>query len=527
MPADTHDHTVVVHVTPGELLDQRWRIETRIGQGAMGSVFKGRDVQANKLVAIKILAPEHCRKPKVVARFEREAEKMTGLRHPNIVAFQGHGRRGALPFIVMEFLEGLTLSDIIEKHGGRVGLAETVAIVKQIAGGLAFLHHNGLVHRDIKPQNVFFCVGGRVTILDLGVVRDQANPGLTRPGAMVGTPYYMSPEQILGVEDIDKRTDVYALAAVTFELLTGRPPYLGNNNFEVLYGHKNTPPPDASSLVKSITKGVSQVIIRGLAKRRNERPDTVTEFVADLEAAAGVKKVDLSRAFNLPVSTQVTDKKVAVQKTRLVQKMKEAPVMMTEQSPALTPQDSQPEPPSSEEPIPEASNSDVVSVPGAPLSSDTGTSGEQKTVILRFDEAPRPKIRARVPTGVALPQQSDAPPAPAIEEPKSGERTVVGLPTPVRANSPAAPEEPTGDNPAPVATNTGQLRVVVTAKGIAAEANLVVDGRSSGRSPSTLTLGAGPHQIRIQLEGYRTVERWATVIPGTSTNLRVFLERES
>lgn len=556
MPADTHDHTVVVHVTPGELLDQRWRIETRIGQGAMGSVFKGRDVQANKLVAIKILAPEHCRKPKVVARFEREAEKMTGLRHANIVAFQGHGRRGALPFIVMEFLEGLTLSDIIEKQGGKVGLPETVAIVKQIAAGLSFLHHNGLVHRDIKPQNVFFCVGGRVTILDLGVVRDQANPGLTRPGAMVGTPYYMSPEQILGVEDIDKRTDVYALAAVTFELLTGRPPYLGNNNFEVLYGHKNTPPPDASTLVKGLSKAVSQVIIRGLAKRRDERPDTVTEFVADLEASAGVKKVDLSKAFNLP-TTQATDQKVAVQKTRLVPKKAAEDAqelarrnelarkgaqqpLMTEQQPALTPQDSDPagDAPSSEEPIPEASNSDVLSVPGVPL-SDTGSSGEQKTVVFRFDE--QPKIRARIPTNQQVPQ-----PAPAVAaDPPSGERTVVGLPTnatapapKIRASSvsvpqqqqqqapPAAPEDPTGDNPAPVAANTGQLRVVVTAKGIAAEANLLVDGKERGQSPSTLTLTAGPHQIRITLDGYRTVERWATVIPGTSTNLRVFLEKE-
>jgi len=170
LAADAPEQTVVVHVTPGEILDQRWRIETRIGQGAMGSVFRGRDLTANKIVAIKILAPEHCRKPKVVARFEREAEKMTSLRHNNIVAFHGHGRRGALPFIVMEFLEGLTLSDVIEKHGGKLGLNETVAIVRQICSGLSFLHANGLVHRDIKPQNVFLGVGGRVIILDLGTI---------------------------------------------------------------------------------------------------------------------------------------------------------------------------------------------------------------------------------------------------------------------------------------------------------------------------------------------------------------------
>lgn len=462
MAADAPEQTVVVHVTPGEILDQRWRIETRIGQGAMGSVFRGRDLTANKIVAIKILAPEHCRKPKVVARFEREAEKMTKLRHNNIVSFHGHGRRGALPFIVMEFLEGLTLSDVIEKHGGKLGLNETVAIVKQICSGLSFLHANGLVHRDIKPQNVFLGVGGRVIILDLGVVRDQANPGLTRPGAMVGTPYYMSPEQILGVEDIDQRTDVYALAAVTFELLTGRPPYLGNNNFEVLYGHKNTPPPDANALVKSVPKNVSQVLVRGLSKRRDERYDTVTEFLSDLEAASGAKKIDLGKAFN--VGPPIT-----ADKTRVLPKMKQPPPVRADSGE-----------------VPEASNSDVVSVPGVPLSA-TGLSGEQKTVIHRFDK---------------------------------NDRTFVGPSPGETAEKPSNSNEVSGPSP-----TTGQLRVVVTAKGRAASANVFVAGKLAAVTPCTLTLPAGPQRVRIELEGYRSVERWSDVIAGTSTNLRVFLEK--
>ena len=461
---------------PGEILDQRWRIETRIGQGAMGSVFKGRDLQANKVVAIKILAPEHCRKPKVVARFEREAEKMTSLRHHNIVSFQGHGRRGVLPYIVMEFLEGLTLSDVLEKHGGKIGINETVAIVKQISSGLAFLHANGLVHRDIKPQNVFLGVGGRVIILDLGVVRDQANPGLTRPGAMVGTPYYMSPEQILGVEDIDQRTDVYALAAVTFELLTGRPPYLGNNNFEVLYGHKNTPPPDAAVLVKTVNKNVSQVLITGMAKRRDDRYETVDEFVADLETAARAQKIDLAKAFNLGSGAEIT-----AQKTRLVPKMKDAP---RGPPPITKPSDSEPEP----EEVPEASNSDVVSVPGVPLSV-TGQSGEQKTVIHRFDKNER--------TYVGRPGE-----APQEEVQTRTSASIEGL--------------------SPV---SGQLRVVVTAKGRAAAANVFVGGVKKAVTPCTLTLPAGPQRIRIELDGYRSVERWSDVVAGTSTNLRVFLEK--
>jgi serine/threonine-protein kinase len=197
----------------------------------------------------------------------------------------------------MEYLDGMTLSEVLEARGGKLPVAETVAIVKPVAVGLAFLHRAGLVHRDIKPQNIFLTARGRVTILDLGVVRDQHNPGLTKPGAMVGTPYYMSPEQILGLEDVDRRTDVYALAAMTFELLTGRPPFLGSNNFEVLYGHKNTAVPDASAMVKGLTKPVAQALVHGMAKRREERPETASEFAAELEAAAGVKKVDLVKAF--------------------------------------------------------------------------------------------------------------------------------------------------------------------------------------------------------------------------------------
>jgi serine/threonine-protein kinase len=295
--ADHQDHTVVIHIIPGETLDERWHIESRLGQGAMGSVFRGRDLRANRSVAVKILSPEHCRKPKVVARFEREAELMTTLRHPNLVQLYGHGRRGALPYIVMELLEGLTLAEVLQHEAGKLALPETIAVLKQLASGLSFLHHHGLVHRDVKPQNVIINAKGRVTILDLGVVRDRHNPGLTRPGAMVGTPYYMSPEQIAGLDDVDRRTDVYALAAMTFELLTGRPPFLGKTNFDVLHGHKHSPPPDASALVKTVSKPVARVLRGGLAKRRDERPATVSELIADLEAAAGTRKVDLAKAF--------------------------------------------------------------------------------------------------------------------------------------------------------------------------------------------------------------------------------------
>ncbi|MBL8918059.1 MAG: serine/threonine protein kinase [Myxococcaceae bacterium] len=465
MSSPSADHTVVLHVMPGEVLDDRWRLEDRIGQGAMGSVFRGRDVKTGQLVAVKVLAPEHCRKPKVLARFEREAELMMELRHPNIVQLLGHGRLRALPYIVMEYLDGMTLSEVLEAKGGHLPVAETVALVKPIAAGLAFLHRAGLVHRDIKPQNIFLTTRGRVTILDLGVVRDQHNPGLTKPGAMVGTPYYMSPEQILGVEDIDRRTDVYSLAAMTFELLTGRPPYLGSNNFEVLYGHKNTAVPDAASLVKSITKQVAQVLIRGMAKRREDRPETASEFAAELEAAVGVKKVDLVKAFAFVAEAKkkqqrrdaketrdappVADKGIEVESTRLIQKY----------TPARKDSDE----------VPLAANEDVVSVANV-IEAD---SIESKTEIFSTDA------------------------------------TYVGPIT----------RETSAPRPAP---SHGHVRVITTLKGKPVSATFAVSDGTKGATPKTVSLRPGRYSIRAELAGSgRSLERKVDVAAGATVNVRL------
>lgn len=279
------ERTVVRNVAPGDVLDARWRIESRIGQGAMGSVFQGRDLVKPGKVAIKILSPEHCRKPKILARFEREARLMTSLRHPNIVKLHGVGRRGALPYIVMQYLEGATLSEHLRQTGGKLAPAEVLFTVREVCSGLSFIHHHGLVHRDIKPQNIFVGADGQVTILDLGVVRDRNEPGLTKPGAMVGTPYYMAPEQILGTEELDRRADIYSLGAVIFELLTGSPPFVAPSNFEVLHAHRNLAPPDASLLSAFVPKPVAEVINRALAKQPEQRQQSVHELLADLQAA--------------------------------------------------------------------------------------------------------------------------------------------------------------------------------------------------------------------------------------------------
>ena len=273
---------------PGDVLDGRWKVLERIGYGSSGSVFQGEDLKEDRQVAIKLLAPDHCRRPDAIARFEREARVLTTLQHPNLVRLLGLGKRGEVPYIVMEFLEGITLERHRQHRRGSLHLLETLRITQQICGALDFLHRNDIVHRDVKPQNLFIGPKGRATLLDLGVVRDLAAPALTLPGAMVGTPYYMAPEQTRVEAKIDRRTDVYAMAAVVFELLTGRPPFDGRSNFEVLHAHRNTPPPDACAQVPAIPPAAGALLKRALAKNAAERPPTAGVFLAELEAALGL-----------------------------------------------------------------------------------------------------------------------------------------------------------------------------------------------------------------------------------------------
>jgi serine/threonine protein kinase len=447
------EHTVVIRVSDGELLENRFRIDTKVGQGAMGSVFRGWDEKSGCSVAIKILNPAHCRKPKILARFEREAAKMTTLRHPNIVQFLSHGRRGALPYIVMEFLEGLTLTEALAKKGSSFSLPQTLAILKQLVAGLSFLHSHKLIHRDVKPQNVILSPSGKVTILDLGVVRDQAAPGLTRPGAMVGTPFYMSPEQILGASDIDVRTDVYALAAVTFELLVGHPPYLGNNNFEVLYGHKHLSPPNANVLKKSVSREVASVLQLGLTKDRKSRVATVDEFLslmldaAQMKVNAQISFEDVFSALNrskipdaVPLVGNETIQEFSSRNTRL---------HTTPVSHAVSPFQT------ADEEQPNQSRSEL------------------KTVMIR---------------------QSD------WEIPKA----------PTRASQ----------------KHVGHLRVLVTSGGQMASAMLWVDGEKHGPTPATLTMPEGPHLLRVELAGFRSLDKPIVVNQNSTSTLTLVMKKQ-
>ncbi|MBS1152806.1 MAG: serine/threonine protein kinase, partial [Myxococcaceae bacterium] len=510
----------------------RWLIETRIGQGAMGSVFKGLDTRQSKAVAIKILAPEHCRKPKVLARFEREAKLMTTLRHPNIIQISGVGRRGALPYIVMQYLEGMTLYDVLKHKGGKLTAGETMAVVKQISAGLSFIHHHGLVHRDIKPQNVFVGPGGHVTILDLGVVRDKSNPGLTKPGAMVGTPYYMSPEQITGTEEIDKRTDVYALAAMTFELLVGKPPFQGTSNFEVLYAHRTQPAPDASLITKNVSKDAAKALMRGMGKTREERPQSATEFYADLEAFFGQsEKIDPKVAFAFlekeaeKARQKEKDKAARKERERAAARGGAGPVPIavksttraTTQSMKATGNSDPREElkarvtqpggsPSSE--IPMASSGDVEMLDAndatnAVLSPahDTGHDG---------DDEEEGEVPAQHDTGI----ETEAISASGLESHRDSNRDTKDEDEPDDEL-----EHPTGSNAAPpehadpesTVMESGELRVVTTVKGLTTSCSLFIDDKPAGNTPCSLQLPEGRHQVRVERPTFKPVEKSVVV----------------
>ena len=541
MPEDYNsnsEHTVVFLVAPGDKLDDRWLIEARIGQGAMGSVFRGRDSRLDRKVAIKILAPEHCRKPKVLARFEREAKMMQTLRHPNIIQLFGVGRRGALPYIVMQFLEGMTLADVLKKKGGKLTPGETLAVVKQIAAGLSFIHHHGLVHRDIKPQNIIVSPGGRVTILDLGVVRDKSNPGLTKAGAMVGTPYYMSPEQIQGTDEIDKRTDVYALAAMTFELLCGRPPFLGQSNFEVLHAHRYLEVPDASELNSAVSKQVAKALANAMSKKREDRPLSATEFAADLEAFFSLPKaVDPAVAFAFLEEAAAEEEKKARAKPSKSTRAATMPLLKAQREPATLPPKTMPNPQaqqtSTSGEVPMAKSQDVhllsghptgpISVPrDARLSSGKGVPANTRP--------PPPTVRepaaVREPPGandtqaselsgeLPSPDQTSADkPSDTADEEKSSGHTDPG--------AASSDEEPS--DPGATVTETGELRVITTLKGLTTTAALFIDGRKQGTTPMSLQITAGRHEVRVERQGFKPQVKNALVVANEVSLVRIEL----
>ncbi|MGO1833270.1 Serine/threonine protein kinase PrkC, regulator of stationary phase [Actinomycetales bacterium JB111] len=277
-----------------KVLADRYELGGLIGRGGMAEVYVGRDTRLSRTVAIKMLRSDLARDPSFLARFRREAQSSAGLNHPAIVAVYDTGEQtiGAgtpderhIPFIIMEYVEGHTVRDLLG-DGDPVPIGEAVEIVSGVLGALEYSHREGIVHRDIKPGNIMITPTGDVKVMDFGIARALSDNSatMTQPHSVVGTAQYLSPEQARG-EVVDARSDLYSTGCLLFELLTGKPPFTGDSAVAVAYQHVRELPPTPSTIASDIPESLDRVVMKSLAKDRDERYADAAHFRTDLLAA--------------------------------------------------------------------------------------------------------------------------------------------------------------------------------------------------------------------------------------------------
>ena len=253
----------------GQVVKERYEIEEVLGEGGMAFVYKAKDRQLQRTVAIKTLKPNYVNQEKFVDRFRREAQTAANLNHPNIVQIFDWGIEDE-PYFVMEYIEGNTLTSIISSNR-TVGLNDVLYIGSQVASGLKEAHKHGLVHRDIKPGNIMITPSGKVKVTDFGIVSLQNEESdITKTGAVLGTASYISPEQAQG-KAVSFESDLYSLGTVLYELITGKPPFSGDSPIATATKHLTDKPEKLSTFRKDIPKGLENAVLKLLEKRPYDR----------------------------------------------------------------------------------------------------------------------------------------------------------------------------------------------------------------------------------------------------------------
>jgi eukaryotic-like serine/threonine-protein kinase len=264
----------------------QYRIEAPLGRGGMGVVYRGVHEHLGRPVAIKALAPELTQQPEFKERFFAEAKTQARLQHPNIVGVYDLLEDGGEYFIVMEFVAGEGLDDRLKAMAGqRMDLQESVGIFSQVLSALDYAHSEGVIHRDIKPSNVMITAGGRVKLTDFGIALLIGDKRLTASQSAIGTPTYMSPEQILRPRSVDHRTDLYSAAVVFYEMLAGRPPFDDETEYGIKKLHVEALPPDISELHPGLPAGAVLALNTALNKNPDERFPSAGQFLRALQEA--------------------------------------------------------------------------------------------------------------------------------------------------------------------------------------------------------------------------------------------------
>jgi eukaryotic-like serine/threonine-protein kinase len=270
--------------TERPVFNDRYEVQSRIGRGGMADVFLARDRLLDRPVAVKVLFPEHASDPNFVERFKREAQSAANLTHPNIVGVYDWGKQGTTYFIVMEYVNGRSLADIIRSDGALLP-QRAADITNDVAAALGFAHSSGVVHRDIKPGNILVSPAGNVKVADFGIARalnSAAEAGLTQVGAVMGTASYFSPEQAQGANP-DPRSDLYSLGIVMYEMVSGRPPFTGENPVSIAYKQVHETPTALRELVPDVPLSYDAIVTKLLAKSPSNRYSNAEELRLDLK----------------------------------------------------------------------------------------------------------------------------------------------------------------------------------------------------------------------------------------------------
>jgi serine/threonine protein kinase len=313
-----------------------YRVVEQLGSGGMATVFKAYHANLDRYVAIKVLHPAFKQDPQFLTRFQREARIVARLQHPAIVPVYDFNEHNGQPYLVMRFIEGETLKARLSR--GDLPLPEVRRVLQPVGEALQYAHGQGVLHRDVKPSNILLTPDGQVFLADFGLARiAQAGESTLSQDALVGTPQYISPEQARGDSNLDARTDIYSLGVVLYELLIGRVPYQADTPYAVIHDHIYAPLPLPRSIKPGFPESLERVLLKALAKERDDRYASVAELMTAFETAA--------RAIISEAPTQVSEQPAAVV----------PPPMIPAAAPALAPSSTQaavpPAPPKSKKPL--------------------------------------------------------------------------------------------------------------------------------------------------------------------------------